>query len=113
MKNTKNIKFIVNLVDVDPNTVYIKFVQGKVRAGIPITEVDYRTIYNSGVIDSYKMIYNSLDDIVDAFMEMNNDKLTTVFDNIMHTVEAVEKKNKAPWYKRLWNTIKRPFTRKK
>lgn len=113
MKNTKNIKFIVNLVDVDPNTVYIRFVQGKVRAGIPITEIDYRTIHADGIVTACNTIYDSLDAFIDSYMTMNNDKLTTVFGNIMHAVEAVEKKNKAPWYKRLWNSIKRPFTRKK
>lgn len=112
MKNTKNIKFIVNLVDVDPNTVYIKFVQGKVRAGIPITEVDYRTIHADGMAAACNIIYDTLDAFVDSYMATNNDKVTTVLNNIMHAVEEVEKK-KAPWYKRLWNTIKRPFTRKK
>lgn len=116
MKATKKTKkdtkpmMIVNLTNIEQiEDISDAFIVAKINAGIPITKIDLYTIrYNIA-----SRIFDLLGDMIKDFDEnipvIEDDKL--VQDIIKLVADRTTKKQ--PWYKRFWNWVKKPFTKKK
>lgn len=95
MKNTKETKatkptIVVDLTKVETtNDIADAFITAKVNAGVALTKADLATA---------KAI------IADR-----------IFSELNEIIKLVEKRvaKKQPWYKRAWNWVKKPFTKKK
>lgn len=116
MKETKKTKkaikpkFIVDMTATEtPADVADAFILAKINAGIPISTTELIcTKFNT--IDR---IMEELRELTSEFAEhvnvVEDDKLVK---DIINLVNAKLNK-KQPWYKRFWNWLKKPFTKKK
>lgn len=115
MKNTKKTKkepkFIVNYTNIErPEDVYIEYILAKVRAGMVIDSEEAKALVHFGAVLTMEII----DDYIELFEKtcvttIEDEKVAEDLLNIL--VKATQKKQ--PWYKRLWNWIKKPFCKKK
>ena len=106
----KNIKtkpaFIVNLTDIEcPEDVVDAFVRAKINAGVPITMNEYESTISSVV----KLTIEAIEECQPTPTVINDDKLFKKLTKIL--INATKKKE--PWYKRVWNWVKKPFCKKK
>ncbi len=103
---------IVDLTNIEScEDIKFEFTRAKAKAGVPLTEAEINSVVAYGahltldVIDQfceqYKMMYTAV--------EINDKK------QIKKAIKAIESiiKPKTPWYKKLWNWVKKPFTKKK
>lgn len=114
MKNTNkttNTALIVDLTTVkSPADVTDAFILAKVNAGIPITNTELVT---------FKL--NTVDRIIDYINYLTSEfdsNVTYIEDDelaktLLNEINKALNKKKAPWYKRFWNWVKKPFSRKK
>lgn len=94
-RTSKKPMFIVDLTNVDDaRDVVFEFTMGKVRAGLPITENELMSAIN------YSIDY-TLSILSDAIV------IGTTFCGMCENC-----KKQTPWYKRVWNWIKKPFVKK-
>lgn len=115
MKNTKKTKkepkFIVNYTNIErPEDVYIEYILAKVRAGMVIDSEEAKALVHFGAVLTMEII----DDYIEIFEKtcvttINDDKIAE--DVLKILTKAAQKKQ--PWYKRLWNWVKKPFCKKK
>lgn len=115
MKNTKETKatkptIVVDLTKVETtNDIADAFITAKVNAGVALTKADLATA-KAIIADR---IFSELNEIINCFEEtvpvIEDDKLAR------DIIKLVEKRvaKKQPWYKRAWNWVKKPFTKKK
>ena len=116
MKATKKTKkdtkpmMIVNLTNIEQiDDISDAFIIAKINAGIPLTKIDFYTIkYNtaSRIFDLFSDMFKDFDENIPV---IEDDKL--VQDIIKLVYDRTTKKQ--PWYKRFWNWVKKPFTKKK
>lgn len=116
MKETKKTKkaikpeFIVDITTAEtPADVADAFILGKVRANIPISETELVcTKFNTidRVFEEIKAITQEIDKNIKV---INDDALVNELSDIINK----HMNKKQPWYKRFWNWLKKPFTKKK
>lgn len=109
-KTTKSYKVVVDLTKAEtPADVYDAFIEAKIKAGMPITEVEM-TRAKAHIVE---MMLDAIDSVILEYDEnvrmINDDELAK--DLIKLINKHVGKKE--PWYKKVWNWIKKPFTKKK
>ena len=109
-KNTKKYTFVVDLTEAETAAdMYDAFIEAKIQAGLPITEVEMiraKAHIASLMIDAIDDVVTSVDANV---QKIEDDKL------VKDLVKLIDKhlNKKDPWYKRFWNWLKKPFTKKK
>ena len=115
MKNTKKTKkepkFIVNYTNIErPEDVYVEYILAKVRAGIAIDMEEAKMLVKFGAVLTMEVIDNYIELFEKTCVTtIEDEKVAEDLLNIL--VKATQKKQ--PWYKRLWNWIKKPFCKKK
>ena len=95
---TKKPEVIVNLTDAEtPEDVRYSFIMAKARAGVAITEQDVDWLINVGA--------KAIAEVIIVERNKLYNQLVKTFDKAVNPKE--------PWYKRFWNWLKKPFTKKK
>ena len=115
MKTIKNIKkpmIIVDLTNVEScEDIKFEFTRAKAKAGVPLTEEEIDSVVAYGA-------HLALD-VIDQFCDKFQSQVMSVEikdkKQIKQAIKAIESilKPKTPWYKKFWNWVKKPFTKKK
>ena len=114
MKTLKNIKkpmIIVDLTNIEScEDIKFEFNRAKAKAGVPLTDTEINSVVAYGA-------HLALD-VIDQFCEQYQAVQTVEITDkkqIKQAIKAIESilKPKTPWYKKLWNWVKKPFTKKK
>ena len=114
MKTLKNIKkpmIIVDLTNIEScEDIKFEFNRAKAKAGVPLTDAEINSVVAYGA-------HLALD-VIDQFCEQYQAVQTVEITDkkqIKKAIKAIENilKPKTPWYKKLWNWVKKPFTKKK
>ena len=91
--------------------VRFEFNRAKAKAGVPLTDAEINSVVAYGATlaldtidqfcEKYQMMYPAI--------EIKDKK------QVQKAIKAIESiiKPKTPWYKKLWNWVKKPFTKKK
>lgn len=109
-KKTISPKYIVDMTTAETAAdVADAFILGKVRAGIPISETELVCVKFNTVERVFEEIRNIANELDKNVKIIEDDKLASELSSI---VEKYMNK-KQPWYKRFWNWVKKPFTKKK
>ena len=110
-KTKKEPKFIVNYTNIErPEDVYTEYILAKVRAGIAIDMEEAKMLVKFGAVLTMEVIDNYIELFEKTCVTtIEDEKVAEDLLNIL--VKATQKKQ--PWYKRLWNWIKKPFCKKK
>ena len=108
-KTTKKYTYVVDLTKAETAAdVYDAFIDAKIKAGMPITEVEMIRA-KAHIVD---LVFDTIDDITIGFDKnvttINDDKFVKDFIKFIDT--HVNKKD--PWYKRAWKWVKKPFCKK-
>lgn len=107
IKSTKP-TIVVDLTNAESyKDVQFEFTRGKSKAGYPLTdqEIDQVVYYGASLAL----------DAMNQFLKQGRVNIFTVDSrNVKKVIEAIEKviKPKTPWYKKVWNWIKKPFVKK-
>jgi len=113
MKKNNNIKpvIVVDLTKVETfDDIRFEFIRAKAKAGAPLTEQEINQVIAYGA----KLAL----DTIDAFCEQYVSEFETVRltdkKQIKKAIKAIESiiKPKTPWYKKVWNWMKKPFVKK-
>lgn len=110
-KTKKEPKFIVDYTNIQrPEDVYVEYILAKVRAGMVIDTEEAKMLVKFGAVLTMEVI----DSYIEFFEKyhvttIENEKVAKDLLDVL--VKATQKKQ--PWYKRLWNWIKKPFCKKK
>lgn len=103
-KTTKNVKpaFIVDLTEAEDSAdVMYAFANARFEAGIPLEQRDYDIIVAVSTNTAIEMV----SDLAKGIFEFETIMLGEVCKKCLLA-------KKEPWYKRLWNWIKKPFCKK-
>lgn len=112
-KNTKKADFIVDLTEIeDINDIKFEVIRGKALAGVKITDDDIYFLVKMGLMMTCDLINDAIDTLIE------NQVVTTINDpelinDVKNLIENRIAPKKEPWYKRFWNWVKKPFTKKK
>ena len=111
MKTIKNTKpIIVDLTNVEScEDIRFEFTRAKAKAGVPLTDAEINSVVAYGA----NIALNTIDQFCEQFQAVSveiKDK-----KQIKKAIKAIESiiKPKTPWYKKAWNWVKKPFTKKK
>ena len=91
--------------------VRFEFTRAKAKAGVPLTDADINQVVSYGATLAL--------DTIDSFCEQYQTLYPTIEikdkKQVKQAIKAIESilKPKTPWYKKLWNWVKKPFTKKK
>ena len=112
VKNTKNTNkkfnpmFVVDLTDIEsPADIVIEFISAKVDAGLSISKKEFMYTLGYGAATALE----AMEDFYTKHTTcIHDDKLTAKL--VKEIKKAIAPKT--PWYKKLWNWIKKPFVKK-
>ena len=112
MKAKKNNKptIIVDLTQAETcEDVRFEFTRAKAKAGVPLTDAEINSVVAYGA----NIALNTIDQFCEQFQTVSveiKDK-----KQIKKAIKAIESiiEPKTPWYKKVWNWVKKPFTKKK
>lgn len=91
--------------------VRFEFTRAKAKAGVPLTDAEINSVVAYGATLAL--------DTIDSFCEQYQTMYPTIEikdkKQVKKAIEAIENilKPKTPWYKKVWNWMKKPFTKKK
>jgi endonuclease III-like uncharacterized protein len=112
IKNTKKPMIIVDLTNIEScDDIKFEFTRAKAKAVVPLTEEEINSVVAYGA-------HLTLD-VIDQFCGQFQSQMVSVelkdTKQIKKAIKAIEKiiRPKTPWYKKAWNWIKKPFTKKK
>lgn len=115
MEKTKKTKpaFIVDLTNVTcPEDIQFEVIKAKAMQGVKITKDEVEALVRYGVNMTLELIDECMEEKRKQWqmVEICNDpkKIGKIVDYIEKTVTP-----KDPWYKRAWNWLKKPFSKKK
>lgn len=107
-KNTKP-TIIVDLTKAETcDDIRFEFTRAKAKAGIPLTDQEINQVVAYGA----RLTLNMIDQFFDQF---TIEKFTIDCKrDTKNIIKAIEKaiKPKTPWYKKVWNWMKKPFVKK-
>lgn len=108
IKNTKPV-MIVDLTNVEScDDIRFEFTRAKAKAGIPLTDQEIDQVVAYGA-------HMALNMIEQFFEQFTVEKFTVARESdAKDIIKAINKaiKPKTPWYKKVWNWIKKPFVKK-
>ena len=114
MKTLKNIKkpmIIVDLTNVEScEDIKFEFSRAKAKAGVPLTDAEIDSVVAYGA----QLALDVIDQFCEQYQAIHTVEITDK-KKIKQAIKAIENilKPKTPWYKKLWNWVKKPFTKKK
>lgn len=112
MKKTNNNTkptMIVDLTKVEScNDIRFEFTRAKAKAGIPLTDQEINQVVAYGAHLALNMIEQFFEQFTVEKFTVDNKR------DAKDIIKAIEKaiKPKTPWYKKVWNWIKKPFVKK-
>ena len=114
MKTKKNNKptIIVDLTQAETcEDVRFEFTRAKAKAGVPLTEAEINSVIAYGA----HLALDTIDSFCEQFAAECQTVKITDKKQVKKAIKAIESiiKPKTPWYKKLWNWVKKPFTKKK
>jgi DNA-directed RNA polymerase subunit E'/Rpb7 len=114
MKAKKNNKptIIVDLTQAETcEDVRFEFVRAKAKAGVPLTEAEINSVVAYGA----HLTLDTIDSFCDQYQKMYPTIEIKDKKQVQKAIKAIESilKPKTPWYKKLWNWVKKPFCKKK
>ncbi len=111
VKKTNKPTIVVDLTNIEScEDIQFEFNRAKAKAGIPLTDAEIDSVVAYGA-------HLALD-VIDQFCDQLYSQTVAVEikdkKQIKKAIKAIEKilKPKTPWYKKLWNWVKKPFTKK-
>jgi hypothetical protein len=108
INNTKP-TMIVDLTKVEScNDIRFEFTRAKAKAGIPLTDQEINQVVAYGAHLALNMIEQFFEQFTVEKFTVDNKR------DAKDIIKAIEKaiKPKTPWYKKVWNWIKKPFVKK-
>ena len=114
MKDIKNIKkpmIIVDLTNIEScEDIKFEFNRAKAKAGVPLTDTEINSVVAYGA----HLALDVIDQFCEQYQAVQTIEITDK-KQIKQAIKAIESilKPKTPWYKKLWNWVKKPFTKKK
>lgn len=113
MKNTKNTKpvIVVDLTTVETcDDIRFEFIRAKAKAGVPLTEQEINQVIAYGA----RLALDTIDSFCEQYVNEFETVRLTDKKQIKKAIKAIESiiKPKTPWYKKVWNWMKKPFTKK-
>ena len=113
MKKTKNIKpvIVVDLTQVETcDDIRFEFTRAKAKAGAPLTDEEINQVVRYGA----KLALDTIDTFCEQYVNEFEAVRITDKKQIKKAIKAIESilKPKTPWYKKVWNWMKKPFAKK-
>ena len=98
----KKPEFVVDMTTAEtPLEIAYEEAQGKVRAGLPISQQEADTIEKVGFFTACDVVQSCVDELDAHTTYIEDDKLA---EKLLKEIKKHQAK-KAPWYKRFWRTI--------
>ena len=103
---------IVDLTNIETcEDVRFEFTRAKAKAGVPLTDAEINSVVAYGAT----LALDTIDSFCDQYQKMYPAIEIKDKKQVQKAIKAIESilKPKTPWYKKLWNWVKKPFTKKK
>ena len=109
-KNIKKPVIIVDLTNIEScDDIRFEFTRAKAKAGVPLTDQEINQVVGYGA----KFALSVIDQFCAQYVSEFNSVNITDKKQIKKAIKAIESiiKPKTPWYKKVWNWMKKPFTK--
>ena len=110
-KNIRKPVIVVDLTKVETtDDIRFEFTRAKAKAGVPLTDQEINQVVAYGA----HLALDTIDQFCEQYAaEFQSVKITDK-KQIKKAIKAIESilKPKTPWYKKVWNWMKKPFTKK-
>ena len=110
IKNTKPV-IVVDLTKVETtDDIRFEFTRAKAKAGVPLTDQEINQVVAYGA----HLALDTIDQFCEQYAaEFQSVKITDK-KQIKKAIKAIESilNPKTPWYKKVWNWVKKPFVKK-
>lgn len=110
-KNIKKPMVIVDLTKVETcDDIRFEFTRAKAKAGLPLTDQEINQVVAYGA----HLALETIDQFCEQYASEFQSVRITDKKQIKKAIKAIESiiKPKTPWYKRVWNWMKKPFVKK-
>ena len=103
VKKTKKPDFVVDWTNIDGYLdIPYETAQGKIRAGLPITQEEADVIEKMGFVTAVDVVDMMVNEVDAHTTYIEDDELA---DKLIKEIKKYTNKKKAPWYKRFWRWI--------
>ena len=110
-KNIKKPVIVVDLTNIETcDDIRFEFTRAKAKAGVPLTDQEINQVVAYGA----HLALDTIDQFCGQYAaEFQSVKITDK-KQIKKAIKAIESilKPKTPWYKKVWNWMKKPFVKK-
>lgn len=91
--------------------VRFEFTRAKAKAGVPLTDTEINSVIAYGA----HLALDTIDSFCEQFAAEYQTVQITDKKKVKKAIKAIQSilKPKTPWYKKVWNWMKKPFTKKK
>lgn len=110
-KNIKKPVIIVDLTNIEScDDIRFEFTRAKAKAGVPLTDQEINQVIAYGA----KLALDTIDQFCEQYVSEFQSVSITDKKQIKKAIKAIESiiKPKTPWYKKVWNWMKKPFVKK-
>jgi len=111
IKSTKKPIIVVDLTNIEScEDIKFEFTRAKAKAGVALTDAEINSVVAYGA----HLALDVIDQFCEQYRQISTVEITDK-KQIKQAIKAIENilKPKTPWYKKLWNWVKKPFTKKK
>jgi len=108
-KSIKKPTIVVDLTNIESyKDVQFEFIRGKAKAGYPLTDQEINQVVSYGAGLALDTIDSFLSQFYAVSVELKDKK------QIKKAIKTIESMlhPKTPWYKKVWNWMKKPFVKK-
>jgi hypothetical protein len=102
---------VVDLTKVETcDDIRFEFTRAKAKAGVPLTDAEINQVIAYGA----KLALDTIDSFCEQYVSEFQAVSITDKKQIKKAIKAIESiiRPKTPWYKKVWNWMKKPFTKK-
>ena len=110
-KTSKKPVIVVDLTKAETcDDIRFEFTRAKAKAGVPLTNAEI----NQVVVYGAKLALDTIDAFCDQYVSEFQAVTITDKKQIKKAIKTIESimKPKTPWYKKVWNWMKKPFVKK-